>query len=655
MRQNLRCYVLSAVISFGIPFVGWAADDPPIEPVSNTSSGRALMTLPEVVVTANRLDMPLSQVTSSMTVIIAQDMEQKQNKTLRDALQDVPGLESSQYGGSGQISPLFTRGANGENTLVMMDGIPLNNPINPSYSYDYLDQLTLDGLRQVEVVRGPQSALYGSNAMAGVVNLVSGVGGGPLRGSLSFEGGSYGTFRENAEVLGGDATKSFTLALSRLDSAGFPIIPGGSVNNGNQNITTAFKGEAQLTSSVLEELLLRNSISHTSLDAYDPYTYLFHDDPSYYVDQKQMLLGSRTHWTLDPVWEQVWGLSYMENTQTYDATPNSDNAYYQQGTYFGQEAQVDWQNNLRLSEEETLVAGLQGKEQWGNSTDTNNGYYDSFYNVITLTDRVVNAQADQGSLYVSSQTHLADRFFANLGGRVDLHSQFGSHGTYQGGVAYIVPGVETKLKGNVGTGFMAPNLYQLNDPNYGNKDLKPEENTAFDLGFEQPIGKNFQVGTTYFHNDFTDLISFDPKTFRNANINQAQSVGWESFLSTQPLPGLRLGVNYTYLWIYDVQTGVELSRRPQNQGGLNLFYTSGGFEGGVLLVYMGDRLDYDYVNFVNIINPEYFLVNLRASLKIEEHLQLFARVDNLGDRVYQEIYGYAMPRRSAFLGTKLSF
>ncbi|HET9869422.1 MAG TPA: TonB-dependent receptor plug domain-containing protein, partial [bacterium] len=167
-----------------------AVVDPP-EAASNTFSARTLQ-LDPVVVTANRLDTPADRVSSSMSVVTAGDLARTQARTALDALQTVPGISLTRTGGPGGIASLYTRGGNDDATLVMLDGIPLNDPVGTSRSYNYLDQLSLDGIRQVEVVRGPQGALYGSAAMAGVVNLLTGDGQGPLGGSLRFEGGSYG-------------------------------------------------------------------------------------------------------------------------------------------------------------------------------------------------------------------------------------------------------------------------------------------------------------------------------------------------------------------------------------------------------------------------------------------------------------------------------
>jgi len=651
--QKIFCFVGLFVFVLTVNRSAWA-DPPLMEPSGNTLTvesstnilnSQTAMALPEVVVTANRLDTPLSQVANSMTVITAKDLEQRQTFTVEKALRGVPGLDLAQTGGPGEISTLFIRGANSENTLVMMDGIPLNDSVGAPFSYDYLDQLMVDGIQQIEVVRGPQSALYGSNAMAGVVNIITQGGKGPLGGSFSFDGGSYGTLRETLLARGGDGSGNFSLTASRFDTAGYPAASGGVVNNPDQNTTTSLKLASTLASNVQESLLVRYSQSHTSLDAYDPNTFLLADDPNYFADQKQFMSASQTRWSLlNGDWDQILGISFFDDNRVYNAVPNIYNSYSQQGQYDGQTAQVSWQNNLRLSKMETLVVGLQGSEEWGNLSDTNNS------SGVLATDTVSNANTQMGSLYVESQTSLGERFFFHEGGRLDAHSQFGTHTTYQGGAAYFIPGLETKLKANYGTGFMAPSLYQLYDPNYGTPALKPETSTGFDAGFEQSFGKSvLTVGATYFHNDFNDLIDFDA-TSHYTNIKQAQSDGWEAFLSAQPASNLKCQVNYTYTWARDTQTGQELLRRPQNKAALDVVYGLGRAECGMSVNYVGERFDYGLANAL----PEYFLMNLRASFTLDEHLKFFARVDNLLNESYQEVFGFNTPGLSVFAGTKVS-
>src|SRR6185503_17878632 len=153
----------------------------------------------------NRLESPLDQVPNSITVITAKDFEQKQATTVQEALAGVPGLAIVQTGPSGQISSIFLRGANPQHTLVLMDGVPLNDPVSSYNEYSFLDQISLDDVKRIEVVRGPGSTLFGSNAMGGIINIITRKGGGKLSGSLLSEAGARLTFREAIAVQGGEA------------------------------------------------------------------------------------------------------------------------------------------------------------------------------------------------------------------------------------------------------------------------------------------------------------------------------------------------------------------------------------------------------------------------------------------------------------------
>ena len=521
--QKIFCFMGAFVfVSAVIPTVIWA-DPPPVEPSSNTltvdSSANTLnsqtgLALPEVVVTANRLDTPVSQVASSLTVITCKDLEQKQSNTVLEALSDIPGVDLIKSGGPGQISSALIRGGNAEHTLVMMDGIPLNDPLSTTCEYDDLDQLSVDDVKQIEVVRGPESPFYGSNAMGGVVNIVTQNGAGPLKGSLLFEGGAYDTFREALSAGGGDEKGNFLVTASRFDTAGFPAADkafGNTINNGDQNSTGSIKLGLSPDSHFTNDLLVRYVQSQTH---YDDGAGAGMDNPNLFMDGKQFVVGSQSRLELlGGGWEQVLGFSFTDHLRQYTNNPSSYQPFdFERGFYDGQAIQVNWQNNLKVEKGQTLVVGLQGHQEWGNSSD------DFGAGPTTLV-----ANASTGSLFVESQTSQGDRFFETLGVRLDAHSQFGTHSSYHAGVAYFIPGLETKLKATYGTAFRAPSLYQLYAPTYGNPGLAPETSTGFDAGFEQPFGKNFfTLGATYFHNDFNSLIDYDFTTSQYFNTNQAQ-------------------------------------------------------------------------------------------------------------------------------------
>jgi vitamin B12 transporter len=627
----------------------------PIATTANVSANNQLATLSEVVITANRVNIPVQDVTSSSTVITAKDLDQKQAGTVLDAIQGVPGVDINQTGQPGETSSVYIRGTNPEHTLVLMDGIPLNDPIGTESSYPYLDGLSLDNVKQIEVIRGPQSTLWGSNAIGGVINIVPQSGPSPLGGSVLVEGGSYGTSHEAVGAHGGDNGGYFNIDASHYNTAGFPALEsqyGGTVNNGDDNNTASLRLGSNLASNLEEKVSVRYSQSNTSIDA-DNENFVLEDDPNYFALQKQFMAASHTDWKLlDGSWEQILTASFADDNRLYNGVSNSYNTYFEQGNFDGQTAQINWQNNVRLAKEETVVAGIQGQQQWAIANDTS-GYSDVSGSVFTSS--VPGTTVQTASAFIESQTSIEDNFFFNLGGRWDDHSQYGVHTTYQAGLAYVVPDLNTKFKANYGTGFLAPSLYQLFAPTYGNSNLLPETSVGYDIGFEQPIGgKDLTVGASYFDNDLTNLIQF-VNTY--SNVGQARSYGLESFIEFKGVKNFDLKGNYTYDNAQDLIANAPLLRRPQNKASGDVDYQLDAAGLGASLIYVGNSYDVNYVTgFGNTVQlASYFLVNLRVSYQVNSQVKLFARVDNLFNQYYEETFGYTTPGLSAYGGTKISF
>src|SRR5665213_1217202 len=626
--------VVSAVTSMMAPVIT-TVETPLI--TAKPSSTNTSLQMPEVVTTANRLDTPLNDLPNSVTVITAKDFEQKQAKTVLDALEDVPGLDITQTGQPGQVSSIHVRGSNDEHTLVMIDGIPLNDPDSTARSYDYLDQLSLDNVSKIEVVRGPQSTLYGSNAMAGGVNIITQEGTGPSGGSALFESGSYGTFLGQAAAQGSDSKGHYSISTSNFSTAGFPSADkslGNSFNNSDNNFSSALKLGVSPESNFNQDILVRYNQSRTSLDDGGGAGM---DDPNYWVSQQQVLVASETQWKLDS-WKQLLTVSFVDSYR--DFTDMADTAYPNASTshltYDGQTAQITWQNNLRFGSEETLVFGLQGSEEWSNETSD----YGS------ATPAVLNNQL-VGSSFLESQTNLDERLFLNLGGRLDDYNTYGTHATYQGGVAYLLPLLETKLKATYGTGFLAPTLYQLyaTAPT-GNPNLQPESSTAYDFGLEQPLGKEFAlIGATYFHNDFDNLISYvgNYPTGQYMNSGAFQTQGVEAFLDFKGVKGLSVRGSYTHTDVLTdipaTQANSPLFLKPTDKAGLDVNCHFGPIEVGVWGDYVTQRTDFDFTTYSPVTLNDYVLLNFRASYQVDEHVQLFGRVINILNQYYEEVYG----------------
>ncbi len=634
------------------------ADEAPPDSTANTitaESPQNKAVLPEVVVTANRLDTPVSQVANSMTVITKRDLDQKQITTVLDALRGVPGLDLIKSGGSGQLSSVFIRGGNGEHTLVLFDGIPLNDPISTTRQYADMDQLSVDNVKQIEVVRGPESPVFGSNAMGGVVNIITQEGVGTPSGSLLFEGGAYNTIREVVSARGGDAGGNFSLSASRYDTDGFPSADksmGNIINNPDGNTTASLRLNASPTNNFEGHIIGRFVQSRTGLDdGSGPGM----DNPNFFVDGRQFLWGGQAKLKLlNGDWEQTLGLSFTDHQRVFNnkLDPTYPSSFDQKATYDGQLIQAAWQNNLRPFAGETLVAGVQ---LHGESAEVNDVSDYGWGPTTTLLKQT----SSTASCFVENQTSINDRLFLTLGGRLDSYNSFGSQYSFRGAAAFFIPGLDTKLKATYGTGFKAPSLYQLYSP-YGNTALAPESSLGFDAGFEQPIaGKILLAGATYFHNDYDHLIDYDFATDKYININQAQTEGWETFVTAHPVKDLECRANYTYTFARNTLTGEQLLRRPQSKAGFDAFYKWDAADFGLSLIYLGDRQDVSFppplYSKVPVTLPSYFLVNVMASYTVSEHLKLFARANNLLNQAYEEVYGYGTAGLSVYAGTKVSF
>lgn len=651
MHQVLRHAVLSVVLVSSSICGLWADPSSTVPPDPTGNSLSADDPMPEVVVTANRLTTPVSQIANSMTVITAKDIEQKQSDTALKALDGVPGLTLLQNGASGENVGLFTRGSDAGHTLVLLDGVPLNNPMSTSRQFDALDQFFSDDIRQIEVVRGPLSTVYGSNATAGVVNIISQKGEGAPKGSFLFEGGAYQSFREAASASAGSEFGNAALSVSRFDTQGFPSADkslGNSVNSLDGNTTGSLRLGLTAVADFENGLTARYGQSHTNVAATGGPN---GDDPNYFIDERQWTLGDQSRLKLfSGAWEQVLGFSYTDDLQKFtDDLSAYPNSHYERGTFEGQMLEAHWQNNVEVVKGETLTAGVQAQQEWGREDDTTDYGYG-------LSDTLIDQTMTTGSYFLQSQTSVDDRFFVTLGGRLDAVSSFGQKLTYRSAAAYFIPEWGTKLKASYGTGFKAPSLYQLYSP-YGDPTLKAENSAGWDAGFEQPIAHGaLKVGATYFRNEFTDLIDFDNNTFLYNNISRAETLGWETFLSAKPLKDLMLRADYTYTWAVDLEKGEQLIRRPQNRADFSAFYQWDAWGAGLTVAYVGDRPDLDFSNFTtkSVTLASYTLVNLTASYQLDRTLKFFGRVENLFDTKYEEVFGYGTAGLSFYMGTKVS-
>jgi vitamin B12 transporter len=604
-----------------------------------------------IVVTATRTEQSVQQVASSTDVISQAEMAQRHSASVSHAIAQIPGLDVSATGGMGHTTHVFIRGANAEHTLVLLDGMEINDPTSPGRSFDFAD-LTTGNLERIEVVRGPQSTLYGSDAMGGVIQLITRQGLGKPAFNLSLEAGSYGTFKESAGFGGGSEKINYSVDLSRIDCRGFSSSAekyGNSEADAYGNTCFSSKlGFAPLKDLKLS-VIARYTSSRSDLDSGAGVN---GDDPNYHGKNRHLVLSSQARYALfDSRWVQQFRISYNRAVRHYlDEIDEFHPADSSDAKYRGSLFKLDWQHDLQVSFGQVMTAGVDYEKEIGESEY----YYDSAWGPGESV--FPRSSSETTAVYLQDDLRLGETLFFTMGIRHDQHSRFGSAFTFR-----LAPGAVlksgTRLKASLGSGFKSPSLYQLFAPAtawsaMGNEALQPEESIGFDIGIEQTLFRdNLSVGLIYFANQFKDLIEYD-WSLGYVNVAEAVSNGIEFSLTWQHIDRFRLQGNYTLTDVKNSITDEPLLRRPKHKANINLLVKlSEKLSTNADLMVVGRRDDiYPYPQR-QLADP-YTVINVGINYHLSEKLQVFLRVQNLMDLDYESVLGYGTAKRSVYFGFK---
>ena len=611
----------------------------------------------EIVVTATRLETPAREVGSSLSIVSGFDLSRFKKTFVLEALREAPGVSVVQNGGMGEASSVFLRGANSEHTLVLLDGVELNDPINPSRSAD-LAHLFLANVSRLEILRGPQGPLYGSDALGGVVNIIPGRGQGRPRLMLTSSGGTYGTFLGQAAVSGSEGPASYSFGLSRYVTGGISAadatLAGNSEPDGYRNSTLSGRVGLALRENIEVDLVGHAIWADTDIDNFGgPYG----DDPNSRQDYHSLFLKGQVRGLfLENRWEQKLTVSAVGSRRSHlNSQDEVHPLEYEEGLFKGRMLSLAWQNNVFLNAGQTLTAGLEYEREQGESEYLAKGPWG------VSSSAFPRRTAETAGLYLQDSLRFVDRFFATAGLRFDHHSRTGEALTYRLAPAYILKSSQTKIRASLGSGFKSPSLYQLYAPGtafgpIGNEGLRPERSVGWDAGVEQPLfDGRARVALTYFHNDFQDLIDFSV-TQGYINIGRAETRGIEVELSARPREELSLGLIYSRQDARDKTQGTPLLRRPKDILSARLAYSFlARWTAAAALDYMGRREDMNYNVWPaeTVTLPAYALLNGVVSYQAAKSTQLFLRLDNILDRRYEMVYGYGTLGFSIQAGVRL--
>jgi len=609
----------------------------------------------EVIVTATRNSTSTKEVASSFTIITSEEMSKYQKANVLEYLRDAEGIEITQQGGKGKLASAFVRGASPAHLLVLIDGIKMNNPGSPDNAYD-LSTLLIDYVERIEIVRGPQSTLYGSEAVAGVINVITKHDGTIPQISFFAEGGANNSYRGNISAKGKLSGLNYVANFSEYQTDGFSAI--------NSKYGKKEKDKSRLTNGLLnlgynfsENILIDAGYiftkSKVDLDQSDK----FGDDPNYNYEYEEHVLRSElTGCFLNRALTSK--LSFSSSRRFANTIDKEDAAHVgiSSTNYVGGKRNTfGWQNNYQLSNNE-ITFGIESENESAETSYKSNslwGLYESVFPKKNLTNT---------AFYLQDQLNFTGSFFTSVGARYDKHEIFGTAFTYRIAPAYLISSTHTKIKATFGTGFKAPSLFYIFDPLFGNPKLNPERSSGYDFGFEQfMFDSKLSFGLVYFSTSFNDMIGFD-ENFKTVNIKKAETKGVE-FFAQLSISKFDLRFNYTNLSALDKSPNVlkseeKLIRRAKNKASLNISYEPMELISlSSLFRFVGEREDVDFSSFPSkrVTMPSYLLVDVAVSYKLLNEIKLSLRAENLFDKKYEEVLFYGTSGRSLYLSAAYNF
>jgi vitamin B12 transporter len=589
-----------------------------------------------IVISATRFDIPIDQSPASISVIGSDDIEDKQIERVSDALRELPGLNVVQTGTPGQLTSVFMRGLPSQDMQVLLDGIPINQGLAGQFDFA---NLTTDDIDRIEVVRGPQSTIYGPQALAGVVQIFTKRGTGTPGFTVSADGGTYDTFRESVESDGKIKDFDYSIAGSRLDT-----------DNARPN--NDYRNSAAITNlgwSPDEHLRIGGLLLYSESETGNPNTIFDPRLVDHFLTEKWFIVP-RFDLQVSDWWDHRIIFDYDHERQVNN--PNQDGFVGPTRALFVRTT-IDYQNDLRPASWLILTSGL-------------------FYSTVKSGEErpfvsqafgpqptFISDDVQENAVFLQATANIRNLVFV-AGGRLDQFNQFGDVWTYRIASSYKLDNSGTTLHSSVATGFSPPSSQ---DKIFGNNfNLKPEKDFGWDIGLEQRLWENRLVfDATYFHNDLSNVIGFNGQ-FKTLNLGAAETQGVETELRAEPVANLVLKASYTYLEAEKTSSadisqpqGARLPRRPRNE-----IYGSVSYRWWNKLsttieakwVNAREELQFGAPNF-DI--EDYNFVNFLAEYEIRPHVSIFGRIDNLTNEHYSEVFGFPNLGRAAYGGMKLRF
>ncbi len=570
-----------------------------------------------VVVTATRTAQTVDDTLASVSVITREDIEQKQFQSVQDALRGLPGIDITNNGGPGKATSVFLRGTESDHVLVLIDGIKVGSATLGTTAFQ---NIPIEQIERIEVVRGPRSSIYGSEAIGGVIQIFTRKGGGKVTPYFSIGGGTHRTFNGSVGVSGGGERGWFNLSASAEDTQGFNSCEG---PGGCFTIEPDKDGYNNLSGSLRAGYRFKNGLE---VDAHALRTkgdVEFDGGFQNETDSVQQVLGGSVRYTVMDFWHIIFtGGQSQSNTENF-----KDGVFA--STFDTERDTLSLQNDLFFAENHLVTLGLDYQDDRVESS--------TVYTVDTRNNKGIFAQY-QGEL---SNHHLQAAL------RRDNNEQFGSRTTGSAAWGYSFHN-GLRLSTSYGTAFKAPTFNELFFPGFGNPNLEPEESRSLEIGLSSTTGWGRWAINAY-ETRVDDLIAFNALTFAPDNINEARIRGLEASLATQ-FNGWNLNTSFTMQNPKNRSGGAFennlLPRRSKHSFKVDVDRSFGNFALGATLFTQGKRFD-DLANSRRL--GGYSTVALRGEYTLAKDWRLQARLDNLLDKEYQTASFFNQQGRSVFL------
>ena len=627
--------------------------------------------LEELVVTPTRLPTPPDEVVSSVTTISGGDLRARGVRFVHDALREVPGASVVQVGSFGGVTSLFLRGGESDYVKVLIDGIPANQP---GGAFNWAN-LTTDNVDRIEILRGPGSVIYGSDAMSGVVQIFTRRGQGGFSVEGGGEAGTFGTINGHAGVLGGTPRLGYSADASRFSTDGIYRF-----NNdyGNTAVSASIRGLPDARSDASLSFRFTDSRYHFPTDFAGVLS-----DSNQATGEEMLSIAGDAGRRLGERYDLRITVGGSRTDGEFDDLPDNrgDTLGFGFASHRSSRAErgsLDARVNALLGEVVTVTAGAQVEresERQAGETSSN------FGGIVTSPDTPFDRGRTTLGYYAQGLVDLASGLAVNLNARLDDNSAFGTFFTYRAGAVYRLPS-GTRIRASLGRSFKSPTFCeQFCDAPFvvGDSTLRPERSTSWEAGVEQAVAEGrATVWATYFHQRFRDMVVYDAggapgdPTYRNGAA--ARSRGVETGLQVALGSGIGASASYTYLDTRATDdaglpsasfaAGERLIRRPVHSAELALrsrLFDRATVGGSV--VYTGARNDVDFNQFpAGLVElPAFTMVNLAAEIEVlrgapgRPGLSGVVRVENLFNERYDQVVGFTGRRRGVFGGAKFRF